>query len=132
MRQTGAMVEIGSPQKLQDWLGGKPPQLAAAIASRIALRVLPLALADRTGSGQAAARRLTLAVFRANTISRSARTYPDREIAAFAAYAARAYAADAAAYAAAGSASRQAVYVFFAAELLKLISKCKGAARGRK
>lgn len=84
MRQTVAMVKIGSPPELQDWLEGKPPQLAAAIASRIALRVLPLAL-ERPATLQDAATRSTARVFRANAISRSARSYPGLKIAAAAA-----------------------------------------------
>lgn len=51
------MAEIGSPEALADWLEGKPPELVVALASRIALRVLPLAI---TGNKQEP---ITLAAF---------------------------------------------------------------------
>jgi hypothetical protein len=57
--------------------------VAAALAVRIALRVLPIMVSalDRSELGHASRDRLTLAVFRATAISRSALKYPDREIA---------------------------------------------------
>ncbi len=53
----GGVAEIGSPEALADWLEGKPPELVVALASRIALRVLPLAI---TGNKQEP---ITLAAF---------------------------------------------------------------------
>ncbi len=117
------MAEIASRQQFEEWLQDQPPEMAVIMASRIALRVLPIAIDI---AGREEHRRLISTVFRAITISRSASKYLDRKIATYAGRAAAAavgraadarYAADAAyssayssSYAADARASADATY----------------------
>lgn len=88
-------IEIRDRESLLHWLNNRPKatrrQDSAILASRAALRVLPF-IARADGSRESQFARLTMAVFRANTISRIAGTIPTRDITA-------ADAADADAYA---------------------------------
>ena len=64
------MTTIASRESFREWLRNKPRVVGVAIASRIAMRVLPLGLlADQ--SSTARSRRMTSAIFRANAISRA-------------------------------------------------------------
>lgn len=100
-----ARLRISGRAEFEHWLDGKPEVLAVAMAGRIALRVLPLAL-NRSHSWSLGQSNLTLALFRAIAISRSVASVPEREIstAAATAAAAAARAADLAAAAAARAA----------------------------
>lgn len=75
------MVKINNSDDLKNWLENKPKEWAQVIASRIALRVLPLAGGiydaeiDKNISDN-----LTISIFRANLISWAARKYTTHDI----------------------------------------------------
>ncbi len=93
------LAKIDSDKAFRSWLKGKPAKLAVALASRIALRVLPLVPGGWHApiAPKKSADRLTVVVFRCIAIARSVANYADREAGARAASAA----ADAVAYTAA-------------------------------
>ncbi|MGE3692279.1 MAG: toll/interleukin-1 receptor domain-containing protein [Novosphingobium sp.] len=76
-------MRIKSDEDLKSWLADKPSELSAALASRIALRILPfgITLFERANLHLKVRNRLILAMLRNIVISRSAQYYPDREIA---------------------------------------------------
>jgi hypothetical protein len=96
------MGQITSSEELEEWLKDKPADWAQVIAVRAALRVLPYAFGE--GVPQKWVKDVVSPLFRAIAISWAARNFPAHDMAAAAAYAARA-AADAAARAAADAAA---------------------------
>ena len=101
------MDAIRPSDDLTAWLADKPPAWSAALALRIALRIVPIACNPVRFKGKRAYTGLTLALYRALSISAVAATIPTAEIgrAADAAYAAANAAASAAASAAGAAAN---------------------------
>lgn len=76
-----AEPDFKNEKELEDWLEDKPVEWAQVIAHRAAMRVLPLLAEEwRTAAPIERKQGLTLAVFRANFISRVAGTYPTRDV----------------------------------------------------
>lgn len=106
MTGTARMTSIG---RLHDWLRDKPSPWAQAIASRVALRVLPVigSIVGLESNEKAALERRIIAVMRANFVSTVALTQRSNDTIAAAADAANDVAADAAAADAAAAAGNE-------------------------
>lgn len=79
-RQVRAMVTIRDEEMLRSWLQKQEPHVAAIIAARAALRVLPIICNPAYFRERRAQDRLTAAVFRALTISAVAAKYATAEL----------------------------------------------------
>lgn len=86
--------KIVRPGDLRPWLQDHPPEWAAPITVRAALRVLPLVFevwsVPENGVQVDVKKLLTLQAFRASYISWSAQLYPDHDMSRAAVYAAEA------------------------------------------
>ena len=96
------MADIKNRSQFEAWLGNQPPEVAVALAARVALRALPVV---ETAKGYKGC--LILPVFRATAVSWSKAKYPAHETElvpyAAAAYVAAVAAASAVAVAAANA-----------------------------
>jgi hypothetical protein len=69
------LVDFKNYNEFEQWLAGKPPEVAIALAARTALRGLPIAPVFVRGSNRS---NFALSVFRAASISWSAGRYPEQ------------------------------------------------------